>query len=94
MRGPFPCPLHPPAELRLPPQQEKVPDTVPQHSGEPEPSKSSCSVLSVGALACTKNILSCSKNDPSCSVHGPFPSLVLLGLVYPRFHGRMRLFGC
>lgn len=87
MRGPFPCP----AGVRAPPQHEEGPDTVPQHPEEPEPSRGSCSVLGVGALGFTnsRNVLSRTKNDPSCSVHDPFPSLVLLGLVYPRFCCRM-----
>ena len=40
-----------------------------------------------------KYLLSLLENKQSCSVHGPFLSLVLLGLAYPRFRCRMRLFG-
>lgn len=77
----------------------KGPDSVPQRSGEPEPSRGSCSVLSVGARCLflyqqQEYLLSRMENDPSCSVHDPSPSLVLLGLVYPRFCCRVRLFGC
>lgn len=78
---------------------EKGPDSVPQRSGEPELSRGSCSVLSVGARCLflyqqQEYLLSRMENDPSCSVHDPSPSLVLLGLVYPRFCCRVRLFGC
>lgn len=92
VRGPFPCP----AGVRTPPQHEEGPEPVPPHPGEPQPSGGSCSELSLGALAFTnsRNVLSLTKTDPSCSVHDPFPSLVLLGLVYPRFCCGMRLFGC
>ena len=40
-----------------------------------------------------KYLLSLLENKQSCSVHGPFLSLVLLGLAYPRFRCRMKLFG-
>lgn len=46
------------------------------------------------AFTNSRNSLSNTKTDPSSSVHDPFPSLVLLGLVYPRFCCRMRLFVC
>lgn len=99
MRGPFPCPLQLPAEGRSPPQQEKGRTrchSVPESRSRAEEA-ALCSALELAAFSSTNSRnISCPalENDPSCSVHDPSPSLVLLGLVYPRFCCRVRLFGC